>query len=209
MTTDELIASKRKYGLSRFREILVEIQDQGSSAHDFAGKSILELGPGHQLGLLRYFANETGAKQVTGVGRFILWPWNSHRAFRRAHVINAYILPWLKSQKPNSVDIIYSRHVMEQHSIHAGILLTSPVYRKYIKENRFGNLGADFPASPANIQAIFKAAFKLLKKDGVIVSQIAKSHFGALDDEFLKKSKCRNVQRRAIGKMSEIVTVRK
>ena len=207
MTTDELILQFKKYRLQPFKEIIHELLQVYPQLPEIQNISILELGPGTRVNLLRFLAEEIPGAIVRGAGRHVVWPWTPQRGFIGQHVANAFLLPHLKNLPVQSVDIIYSRHVMEQHSIHAGILITSPVYRRYIRDNRFQKPGVDLPSSVPNLQAVFRAAYKALKKNGMIISQIAKAKYGVLDDSFLKKLKAKQVNRRPIGRLSEIVTV--
>ncbi len=207
MTADQLILQYKKYGLRPFKEIIHELLQVYPQPTALQNVSVLELGPGTKVNLLRFLAEKNPAATVRGAGRHVVWPWTPQRAFIEQHVANTFLLPHLNDLPARSIDIIYSRHVMEQHSIHAGILITSPVYRRYIRDNRFQKPGIDLPASVPNLQAVFRNAYKALKKNGVIISQIAKSKYGVLDDSFLKKLKAKQVNRRSIGRLSEIVTV--
>ncbi len=96
---------------------------------------------------------------------------------------------------------------MEQHSIHAGILLTSRVYWRYFKENRFKNQGEDYTSSIPNIRAIFKEAYRILKPGGAIISQIEKRKHSALDRSFLENLGPRQITERLLDRLSSIVTV--
>ncbi len=195
----------QKYRLNDFREILQELLNNLSGFENFAGKSIIELGPGTKLNLLRFFLKESGAASVLAAGRTISF---NNTALHKM-VTDIHLLPFLKNQKSKSADIIYSRHVFEQNSFHPILLLRHPAYWRTIKENRFDHPGIDFPSSRENMQAVFKQAWRVLKPGGIIVSQIAKRKSSVLTDSFLKQLRPRaeQISKRKLGRFSEIVTV--
>lgn len=199
----------RKYRLISFKHILQEMLLYYGALDALKGKAILELGPGTKLNLLRFLVEQSGAQSVTGIGRVPQWFWLSDKKALQDYVENDYILPRLKSRKAKSVDLIYSRHVMEEHSIHPLILLQNPVYRKSVKENRMANPGKDFPSSAANIQAIFKEAFRLMRPGGLMISQIGKKKNSVLNDDFIKSLRATKISIREIGRLSQIVTMQK
>jgi len=155
---------------------------------------------------MRFLSEEMGAS-VRGLGRAPLWPWTPHRQYLRKHITNTLLLDHLPNIASQPYDIIYSRHVAEQHSIHAGILLTSHIYWRYIRENRFKTPGEEFPSSLPNIHAIFKHCYRILKPGGIIISQIGRRRYSALGRPFLDTLKPRKIAERPLGKMSCIVTV--
>jgi len=197
----------RKYRLKPFEEIIREIFAHFSSIEGLKGKNIIELGPGTKIRMLNFLNSETQAASVQGIGRSIEWFWLPHKDLRRNMLTNSYLLPELKTRKSNSIDLIFSRHVLEEQSINPFILLGSSIYWKYIKENRFKNPGTDFPASAPNIQAVFKEAFRLLRHGGIIISEIGRESRNPIDDKYLKKLKPKRTAKRSIGRFSSIYTV--
>lgn len=193
----------KKYNLKEFEFILDAIMDWAGDLHGLDGKSILELGPGTRLNLLKFFQNETAASLVCAAGKTI------SRKQESVHAI--YLYPYVKAQKSNSFDLLYSRHLFEANSIHPFLLITHPAYWKTIRENRFDNPGVDFPSSISNMQAIFVEAYRILKPGGLIFSQIAKRKNSALTDTFLDslKPKPRKIERTQRGKYSETVSILK
>lgn len=203
---DPIIKAHRKYHLAPYREILTELLEHVGSLDTLKGTRILEIGPGNRVNLMRFLSEEIGVS-IHGIGLAPLWPWTPHRQYIREHITNAYLLDSLPNMEPQSYDIIYSRHVMEQHSIHAGMLLTSRIYWRYIRENRFKYPGEDFPSSLPNIQAIFRHCYRILKPGGIIISQIGRRRYSALDRPFLDSLNPRTISERHLGKISSIVTV--
>jgi len=203
----DIIRQYRKYHLSPFKEILTEILDHFDTLENLQNLRVLELGPGSKVNLMRFLVNETEISCIKGIGRSPVLPWHLHKQFIRDNCINTLLLLYLKKEIARSFDLIYSRHLMEQNSIHPGILITSPVYWKYIRENRFQNPGTDFPSSKLNIQAIFIEAYRILKPGGIIISQIAKKNYSCIDDDFIKKLKPKKGNARNIGKLSQVVTL--
>ncbi len=205
---ESLINNYRAYALAPYREILAELLEHAGPIDTLKDKKILEIGPGNRVNLMRFFSEEMGI-EINGVGRAPLWPWTPHRQYISKHITNTLLLDHLPRVESQSYDIIYSRHVMEQHSIHAGILLTSRTYWRYIRENRFKIPGEDFPSSLPNIQAIFRHCYRTLKPGGIIISQIGRRQYSALDRPFLESLNPQTISERPLGKMSLIVAVTK
>lgn len=205
----QLLKAYPKYHLKLFSQILQEIVLYYELPGALRAKTVLELGPGTKMNLLRFFARESGAQSLTGVGRIPEWLWFPGRQEMKNYLKNSYILPFLNKQKSKSVDLIYSRHVMEKHSIHPLLLLKHPAYRKALKEKRLANPGKDFPSSAANIQAIYKETFRLLKPGGLLVAQIGKKKNSVLTDDFIKTLHLSKINVRSIGYLSQIVTMQK
>jgi hypothetical protein len=106
-------------------------------------------------------------------------------------------------------DLIYSRLVMEQHSINPWILLSSQAYRQQFKKRRFADFDASYPGSIPNLQAVFRKAWALLKPGGVIISVIGKREYSALESSFLGGLKPRHTNLQDLGRLSRIVTLSK
>ncbi|MFH1999709.1 MAG: hypothetical protein ABIK28_08515, partial [Planctomycetota bacterium] len=106
-----------------------------------------------------------------------------------------------------SYDIIYSRHVMEQHSIDPLILLSSKQYWDQFKNNGFKNLGEEYPSSQPNVQAIFRHAFRIVKPGGILVSQIAKKKNSGLTRDFLKRLHAKKITERDLRRLSSIIAI--
>jgi SAM-dependent methyltransferase len=204
-----LLNRHRKYGLEPFRHILGALLGHAGKLDAFEGKRFLELGPGRKVGLLRFLKEETGAAHVRGMGRMRIWPWTGHRAFIRDHVDNTYLLEALPHVSDASFDAVYSRHVMERHSIDPWILLASRRYWSRFKGHGFRNLDRRYPSSRANIQAVFREAFRILKPGGIMVSQIGRRRFSCLDPEFLESFDPEMKDEVLIGPMSSLITVKK
>lgn len=206
-TSDGLIKQFKNYRLKDFRYILDVLLDWSVDLKGFEGKSILELGPGTKLNLLKFLEQETSAARVAGVGKTI----KLMKSDSNILVSDSYILTFLKEQKTKSFDAVYSRHLFEANSIHPFLLIKHPVYWKTIKENCFANPGSDFPSSIANMQAIFFEVYRLIKTNGLIISQIAKREYSALTPDFLKSLKPRpkQIEQNDFGKYAQLVTVYK
>ncbi len=200
----EIAKQYRAYRLGPFREIIAEIVKHFNDLEGLQDKNILELGPANKINMLRFLHLETAAESVQGIGRHMDWPWLGHKELRQKLLTNSYLLPALNSKKSKSVDLIYSRYVLEECSINPFILLGNRYYWKAIKENRFKNPDKNFPASTPNIEAIFKETWRLLKPGGIIISEIAKEHNNPLDDAFFEKLKPAQYEKRRLGKISSI-----
>ena len=94
-----LIGSQKKYHLRIFRPILYEIFSFYENMEAMQGVNILELGPGTKVNLLRFFAEQSGAGLVEGIGRIPQWLYFPGRKATRNYVQNSYILPALKNIK--------------------------------------------------------------------------------------------------------------
>ncbi len=202
---EDLIRKYKKYRLKDFKEIIRALIAHLGDIEDLKGKTILELGPGSRQNLIRFLRNETGAASVLAAGKTITLMGKKSDE----KPADTYLLPFLKSQKAKSIDIIYSRHVLEKNSIHPFLLIKHPAYWKAIRDNSINNPGSDFPASIANMQAVFNQAYRILKPGGIIISQIAKRKNSALTDAFLSRLKPRpkRVKTKELGRRSKIITV--
>jgi hypothetical protein len=203
-----LVKEYSLYGLRPFSPILTQILEHFETLDNLADRTVLELGPGNRVELMRFLLEESAIKSIQGVGKSILWPWTRHKAFIHAHVVNARLLDFLAQQKGvASYDLIYSRLVMEQHSIDPLILFSSQAYRQQFKKRRFTDFDASYPGSIANLQAVFRKAWTLLKPGGVIISCIGKRKYSALDRSFLDKLKPRQIHVQDLGRLSRMVTL--
>ena len=202
---ETFIRKFKKYHLDDFKEIMEALFSHFGKMENLKGKSILELGPGTKLNMFRFLTEESHAAVVQAAGKTIALK----NKELQGRVADAYLIPFLKTQKAKSADCIYSRHVFEQNSFHPLLLLKHPAYRKAIKENTFKHPGAEFPASRENMQAVFKQAWRVLKPGGVIISQIAKRKSSVLTEEFLARLKpaAKRIERKELGRFSEIVTI--
>ena len=203
-----LVKAHSQYGLRPFSPILTEILRHFETLDNLKDRTVLELGPGNRVGLMRFLAQECAIKSIQGVGRSIQWPWTRHKAFIHAHVVNARLLDFLaQPQSAATYDLIYSRLVMEQHSIDPWILLSSQAYRQQFKKRRFTDFDESYPASIPNLQAVFRQAWTRLRSGGMIVSQIGKRKYSALDRSFLDELKPRQIHAQDLGRLSRMVTL--
>ncbi len=204
---EDLLKQYRSYHLKKYRFILEELFSHFENLDALKNKSVLELGPGEKINLFRFFKEASGVKTILAVGRMPAGFWNARKYAAHSELKNQFILPFLKSQRKNSFDIIYSRHVLEKNSINPLALLKSKSYWRHIKENRMQNPGKDLPASEANIKAIFKEAYRALKPGGIIITQIAKAKNNVLDDDFLSAYRVKTINIRKLGRLSMIITL--
>jgi len=205
-----LVSSYPRYRLAPFSPILAEMLKHFETLDNLSGRTVLELGPGNRVELMRFLVQETTVKSIQGVGRSIVWPWTRHKAFIQAHVMNARLLDFFGTQQSvTGYDLIYSRLVMEQHSIDPWILLGSEAYRQQFKKRSFTDFDASYPGAIPNLQAVFCAAWALLKPGGMIISVIGKRKYSALDRSFLDGLKPRHIDVQDLGRLSRIVTLSK
>lgn len=202
-----LLKDHRGFRLEPFRHILEEFLAHAGSLDGLAGSRILELGPGRRADLLRYLEEKAGAARVMGIGRAFLPPWTRNRGFIRSHVEDGLLPDRLRPMESASFDVIYSRRVMERHSIDPWVLLFSRTYWQAVLKDELRNPGEAFPSSAENIHAVFREAFRLLVPGGVIVSEIAKRKYSGLDRAFLESLRPRRITERTLGRFSCIVTV--
>ena len=195
----------RAYRIKPFGEILDEMVSWSGSFEALRGKRALELGPGTRVHMMRFLQEVAGVASAVGVGRAKVWPWTRRRTFLAENVVPSFMLDYLRQAAPASFDIIYSRHVMEQHSIDPWVLIFSRKYWRQFRGNRFQALGEDYPSSKANIQAVFREAWRALKPGGLIVSLIGKRKYSGLAPEFLQSLTPARVSVRALGRLSCVV----
>ena len=204
-----ILQSAHKYRLKPFEPVITEILKHFHSIDKLKELDCLELGPANLTDMMRFLKDQAQVKSISAAGRGIIWPWTRHKNFIRENIQNTNFLEFFKNNKSRKFDLIYSRHVMEQHSINPWILLASREYWAQFKKSSFNNFDEHYPASPANIQSVFKRAWKSLRPGGIIISQIAKHKYSCLDDEFLKKLKPAHIEKRLLGSLSCIISVTK
>jgi hypothetical protein len=208
---DAIIKTHPRYRLAPFADILTEMLAQGGTLDALKGIDALELGPSTRVGMMRFLETEVEVKSMRGVGQTVIWPWVPHRDFIRDHVASCRFLQFFQRDTASRFDLIYSRHVMEQHAINPWVLLTSAVYWAQFKKKAFADFDESYPSSVPNVQATFKAAWDTLRPGGLIISQIGKRKYGCLDEAFLGTldPKPSAVHRRDIGSISAMVTATK
>ncbi len=208
---DAAVKAYPQYGLAPFAEILKEMLAHWGSLDGLRGIDVLELGPNTRVEMMRFLETSAGVKSIRGVGQTVVWPWIPQRAFIRDHVESCRFLQFFERDTPSRFDLIYSRHVMEQHSIHPWVLLTSAAYWAQFKKKAYADFDESYPSSVPDIQATFKAAWKTLRPGGLIISQIGKRKYGCLDETFLATldPQPSAVHRRDIGSLSSMVTATK
>lgn len=200
-------ASKKGYkDIKVFRNIIMEMIREHKNIENLKPLTILELGPGKRFNLLKYLKNEIQVKKVKSVGKhFFLFKKNSlNEDFE-----DSYILPYLKSLPRNHIDLIYSRFVMERYSIHPFILISSPYYRNLLLKGTKKEVMKDYPSSEENIIECYKQIYLVLKKGGIIITEVSKRWLAGLNDETIKLLKFKRVIDYSTGKFSHIWVLRK
>ncbi len=193
------------YDLKSFDHILEAISAQFHEFPDLVNRTILELGPGSNTQLLRFLKDQSHSSSIQGIGLTRPTFWKREKQSEDEDIIlQSLILPALQVKDANSHDLIISKHVLEQHSIEAAILLKDPNFKQAIRDNRFSDLPKSFPASVKNIQAIFAECYRILKPGGVIITQVAKKKYRVLIPEGLQAFNPKQLTFKDIGRFSEI-----
>lgn len=195
------------FKLKAYQPILDAINGAYGSTNKLKGLRILELGPGRRLFFLNYLHKLISDVDLQAVGK--TWPpFAQETPFP---VYDSYLFPFLKRQRSNTFDIIFSRHVMEQNAFHPLLLMRHPAYKQAIKENRFKSGSADFPSSAANVEAVFKQAYRALKPGGLLISLIAKRKYAVMDPEKLQSLRPQpaRIDSYLIGRLSALTVVQK
>ncbi len=201
-----LVRTHGKYRLKPFLPILEAVLTHFGDLEKLAGKHVLELGPGNLVGMMRFLKTEAALASIEGLGKAVSWPWTRQKAFIAEHVKPVFMLDALRKMPKNHYDLVYSRRVMEQHSIDPWILLTSNRYWRRFGGEGFKNLGEDYPASRPNIEAIFTEVHRVMKPGGLIVSEIGRRRFSCLDPAFLEQFGLHKMEERSLGRISSLVT---
>ena len=126
-------------------------------------RKIIELGPGDNFTLINYLSQFTYV-EAAGLS-FALQ--NKPKYLREE-----YIYDYLASKKNNSVDLIYSRIVMEEHSFEAPLLLQSDAYKRLMTEGPSHDLWMQYPGSLQYIMSCYKEMRRVLKTGGIIISHV-------------------------------------
>ena len=118
------------------------------------------------------------------------------------------LLPALQAFPSKSVNIIFSRHVLERHSLDGRLMFKLPQYRRAIQENQFHDLPVDFPGSTANLEAILRECIRILDQGGVFVAQIARRKYNPLNSAWFEAAGMQQVRMRDLGRRSQIYSFR-
>jgi len=198
----------KAYHLKLFSEILRETLNHFGSLQALNDCRILELGPGGKRNMLRFFQQEASPKEVRGIGR-MPGRLGAKNKDENIKLSNTFLLPALRSFKSQSYQLIYSRHVLEEHSINPLVLLSSSVYWRAIKENRIKNPDKYFPSSRANILAVLKEAFRVLKPGGLLLAQVAKDKNCPINEAVMKPLSIRKYRKRKLDRLSALWIISK
>lgn len=154
-----------------YKFIIREIIREHKDFDLLKNRKIIELGPGDNFTLINYLSQYTFV-EAAGLS-FALQ--NKPKYLREE-----YIHDYLASKKANSVDLIYSRIVMEEHSFEAPLLLQSDIYKRLMTEGPSHNLWMQYPGSLQYIMNCYKEIQRVLKTGGIIISHVgnrSKSQF--------------------------------
>lgn len=200
------LLGRSKSVLKPFGEILTELEWALDDIDKFKALDILELGPGNESGLLKSLSElcEKGTVAGVGISSKPLLPWR--KVPKSVNIQRSLILPYLRELEASSLDLIYSRHVLELHSMDARLLIRHPEYKKAIRENAFQDLPESFPAGQKNILAIFAACYRALRPGGILITQVAKRKFAVLTEAGLQSFEPSKLRFRSLGRLSEIST---
>lgn len=146
-----------------FKHIIREILREHRDFDLLRSRRIVELGPGDNFTFIEYLSRFADV-EAAGLTHAL--------QNKPGYLKEEYIYDYLVSKKENSIDLIYSRQVMEEHSFEAPLLLKTDIYKKLIKEGPSEDLWLEYPGSRLYIIRCYKEARRVLKTGGIIISHI-------------------------------------
>jgi hypothetical protein len=146
-----------------FRHIIREIIREYRDFDLLRNRKIIELGPGDNFTLITFLSQFTS---VEAAGLSI------SGGTKPVFLKEDYIFEYLASKRNNSCDLIYSRHVMEEHSFDAPLLLQTRSYQRLIAEGPSDDLWEHYPGSRLYIIRCYKEMTRVLKTGGIIISHV-------------------------------------
>ena len=146
-----------------FKHIIREILREYGSFDNLNGKTVIELGPGFNFRMIEYLARYAKV-EAAGLNTLITEPPEFY--------MEKYLYDYLFSKPENSIDLIYSRRVMENYSFDPALLVKSPAYEKLRTNGPSNEVWVDYPGARLNIIRCYIEAFKALKPGGIIISHI-------------------------------------
>ena len=154
----ELAPSLKPFGYI-IKEILREYRDLDL----LRGRRILELGPGDRFGLIDLLSGYTDVFSAGLTSTSVSYP-----AFHS----EACLHDFLSSRKTSTIDLVYSREVMEEHTFEAPLLLESDAYKRLLTEGPSEEVWEEYPGSRQNILRCYAEISRILRPDGLVISQV-------------------------------------
>jgi len=162
-------------GVQKFAPLLAEFGKYYSKT-EFQKLNILELGPGIKIQLAQFLIAKFSSLQLNCVG--IPKYYRSLYYYKRKN-INEYLL----SLPDNSLDIVYSRFVLEEFSYHPLPLFFSSSFWKLFLSNNNLKVKEKLPGSYEYLLRTYKILGNKLKSGGRIISMLVNRNRGV---DFIK-----------------------
>ena len=160
-----------------FKNIIREIFREYESFESLREKKVVELGPGRNFSLIEHLSKYA---DVEAVGLSV------YARERIDFLVEKYVYDYLRLQKDNSIDLIYSRRVMEKHSFDSVLLRKSEAYRRLLREGPEPEVWIDYPGAKLNIIRCYMEAQRVLKPGGVIISHVGNRYMGKFHDRHIE-----------------------
>ncbi|MBN2534967.1 MAG: hypothetical protein JXB88_18945 [Spirochaetales bacterium] len=146
-----------------FKHIIREILREHRDFDLLRSRKIIELGPGDNFTLIEYLSRFAEV-EAAGLSHAL--------ACKPGYLKEEYIYDYLASKKQNSSDLIYSRRLMEEHSLEAPLLLKTDIYKRLLSEGPSDDLWLQYPGSRLYLIRCYKEARRVLKTGGIIISHV-------------------------------------
>jgi len=184
-----------------FAPIIAELYTNFGDVSTLSKLNILELGPGRKINLAKKIGSLELAKQFQCVGL-------PKRKTGLGYYIHRDINEYLSSLKNRSLDLIYSRFVMEENSFHPLALLHSSAFWRMIIKGKKRETLLQLPGSLDYIHSTYELISKKLRPGGVVVSMLVDRYRCG----FVEKKMQRHFQvlnRLALGGRMGLLTLKK
>jgi len=196
-TICQQIGSSYKPFLPIIREIIREYPNAPQQLHN---KQLLELGPGRRFALLEYLSKYTN---INAIGM------ETGNYAKHQKLKYGYLLEELKEIKTASIDLIYSRRVLEKHSFNPKLLLQSQPYKQLITKGHSKKIWQQYPGAKENILLCLQEITRILKKDAIIISHIGNRFAARFYQQTLTQLNLKQEYYKRVGLLGQIWTFRK
>ena len=183
-----------------FRPLLLELLQEYGSLPAITQKEILELGPGLRFSLLDYLSKNNN---IIAIGEDV------GKGQQHKNLVNGDLLKTLCGLRNNSIDLIYSRRVLEKNSYNPKLLLKSDAFRKLRKYGSSQAVWENYPGAIANIIRCYQEIFRIIRPGAIVITYVENRFLAKFHKSELAPIGFEILRDRSCGFLSHIWVMRK